>query len=162
MKRYRKKENGSILVKSRWFPQSETEWNDEVMYRVMLVFLAVVILAAAVFYLTPYFRVINVDQPCILRSMTGLYCPGCGGTRALRFLIHGQVAKSLYYNPAVGYVMIFVMTYMVSHILKHLTKGKIKGIHYRNGYCYMGVILLVLNWIWKNYMLLVYHRMLIP
>lgn len=162
MKRYRKEEGHSALGSRRWQAQSEMEWNDEVMYRMMLILSAVVLLAAAVLYFTPGLKSIFLNHPCVMRSLTGCYCPGCGGSRAFLFLLHGQIGKSFYYNPAVSYVMIFAFLYMITHTVKHLTKGKIRGIHYRNSYCYVALILFVLNWIWKNYMLLIHHQMLIP
>lgn len=30
--------------------------------------------------------------PCIFHDLTGIYCPGCGNTRALSALMHGDVA----------------------------------------------------------------------
>ena len=36
---------------------------------------------------------------CPFRLVTGGWCPGCGGTRALRHLMHGDVALSLSLNP---------------------------------------------------------------
>jgi len=36
---------------------------------------------------------------CPFRLLTGLWCPGCGGTRALRHLMHGDVSMSLTLNP---------------------------------------------------------------
>ena len=33
--------------------------------------------------------------PCLFHLMTGLYCPGCGGTRAVRALFRGDLAMSL-------------------------------------------------------------------
>ena len=35
---------------------------------------------------------------CIFRKFTGLYCPGCGNTRALAALLHGDIAGSLAKN----------------------------------------------------------------
>ena len=37
--------------------------------------------------------------PCPLRALTGLQCPGCGGTRALHALLHGDVAGAFAFNP---------------------------------------------------------------
>ena len=36
---------------------------------------------------------------CPLHRITGLWCPLCGGTRATRELIHGDVWAALGYNP---------------------------------------------------------------
>lgn len=36
---------------------------------------------------------------CPFRRCTGGYCPGCGGTRAARRLVHGDVAGAWAHNP---------------------------------------------------------------
>jgi len=36
---------------------------------------------------------------CPLRALTGYYCPGCGSTRALHQLLHGNIAAAFSYNP---------------------------------------------------------------
>lgn len=36
---------------------------------------------------------------CWLYEHTGLQCPGCGGTRALHALLHGEVRTALKLNP---------------------------------------------------------------
>ena len=36
---------------------------------------------------------------CTLFEITGIYCPGCGSTRALRHLLCGNIAKAFSYNP---------------------------------------------------------------
>jgi hypothetical protein len=36
---------------------------------------------------------------CPLFAATGLYCPGCGGTRAVYDLAHGDVAGAMTMNP---------------------------------------------------------------
>ena len=34
----------------------------------------------------------HILLPCIFHKLTGLYCPGCGGTRAVYWLLKGNVA----------------------------------------------------------------------
>ncbi|MBQ8517071.1 MAG: DUF2752 domain-containing protein [Akkermansia sp.] len=41
----------------------------------------------------------SISPGCTFRRLTGLECPGCGGTRALRALISGEVWTALRYNP---------------------------------------------------------------
>jgi hypothetical protein len=36
--------------------------------------------------------------PCMFHEMTGLNCPGCGGTRAVHQLLHGHVLAALHMN----------------------------------------------------------------
>ncbi|HEX6852744.1 MAG TPA: DUF2752 domain-containing protein [Candidatus Polarisedimenticolaceae bacterium] len=36
---------------------------------------------------------------CPLHAATGLFCPGCGATRALHALAHGDPARALAFNP---------------------------------------------------------------
>jgi hypothetical protein len=37
--------------------------------------------------------------PCTFYYMTGLYCPGCGTTRAVHQLLHGHLAAAMALNP---------------------------------------------------------------
>jgi len=39
-----------------------------------------------------------VGIPCIFQQMTGLYCPGCGATRAVKALAHGDALLALHDN----------------------------------------------------------------
>jgi hypothetical protein len=36
--------------------------------------------------------------PCLLHAVTGLHCPGCGMTRCVHSLLHGDVAQAFAYN----------------------------------------------------------------
>jgi Protein of unknown function (DUF2752) len=42
---------------------------------------------------------LGVLPPCPLHRLTGLWCPGCGSTRALYQLVHGNLMAALRFNP---------------------------------------------------------------
>jgi len=97
---------------------------------------------------------IRFGFPCVFHEMTGFYCPGCGSTRSARFLIRGDLGRSFIYNPIVPYTVIatfiffiFVVKYRISG--KNLNKEKI-GLPM----LYIGVIILLLNWIIKDWLLI--------
>ena len=45
--------------------------------------------------------------PCLFHALTGLQCPGCGTTRALHHLLHGDVAGALRLNAMLFVVLPF-------------------------------------------------------
>lgn len=50
---------------------------------------------------------------CPIHQYTGLLCPGCGVTRALAALLHGQFAAAFHLNPLFVLALPFVFTYAV-------------------------------------------------
>lgn len=41
----------------------------------------------------------NPFPPCMFRLITGYYCVGCGLTRALHALVHGDIGRAFAMNP---------------------------------------------------------------
>jgi hypothetical protein len=64
---------------------------------------------------------------CALVDVCGLYCPACGGTRALASLLRFDVISSIKYNPK---VLIFAVGFLFYEVImiKHLIKGDERGI----------------------------------
>jgi Protein of unknown function (DUF2752) len=46
--------------------------------------------------------------PCLFHSLTGLDCPGCGGTRALYQLLHGHIETAFRLNALLVALLPFV------------------------------------------------------
>lgn len=47
---------------------------------------------------------------CFLHRTTGMWCPLCGGTRATRALLHGNLTEAIGYNPfALGFEVLAVL-----------------------------------------------------
>ena len=55
--------------------------------------------------------------PCVLYMALGIYCPGCGGTRALRALLGGHFIQSLRYNPAVICGILLILYYELGAVI---------------------------------------------
>jgi len=55
--------------------------------------------------------------PCPLHSTTGLYCPGCGVTRATRALMHGDLVTALQMNMVAIILMPFLAIVMAREII---------------------------------------------
>jgi hypothetical protein len=43
--------------------------------------------------------VLDLLPPCLFHQSTGLHCPGCGGTRAARALLAGDLSAAIGWNP---------------------------------------------------------------
>jgi hypothetical protein len=54
---------------------------------------------------------------CPLYSLTGLYCPGCGTTRGLHQLLHGNLEAALAMNPLMVLALPFVAYAFLSYAL---------------------------------------------
>ncbi|MCD2493713.1 DUF2752 domain-containing protein [Lacrimispora sp. NSJ-141] len=125
--------------------------------------LAAILVVAAASFIIRYFH-IPLGGPlmaCPIYSLTGFFCPGCGGTRAFRLLFQGKITASIICHPLVIYGMAVFGIFMVSHTLRIFTKGKIGGMTYRHIYIKIAVVLLILNVIVKNLAWICWHVNLI-
>lgn len=124
-------------------------------------FVVGIILAAIAVVIAALFTVFSerlalVRFPCIFHEITGLYCPGCGGTRAVRALLKGHIITSFIYNPIVLYCAFMYIWFMGSQMLERLTKGRIKGLKYRHIYLWLALLMVVVNCIMRNILLIWY------
>lgn len=92
--------------------------------------------------------------PCIFHQWTGLYCPGCGGTRATKALLKGEVLLSFFYHPLVLYCAVIAAWFAVSYLLYWRTKNPKYRLFLDTKYIYVGVGITVVNFLIKNYFLL--------
>ena len=86
------------------------------------------LLAAALGILTERFLGISVRfqfPPCLFHLATGYYCPGCGGTRAVSALLHGQLLRSFVFHPVVPYGAALFLRALFGTSLELLTKGRL-------------------------------------
>lgn len=71
----------------------------------------------------------NPLPPCPFNWLTGLYCPGCGATRALHALLHGDLEKAFSMNP-VFVLALPVVVLLLLHQMATLPGSLIKAVHF--------------------------------
>ena len=84
-------------------------------------------------------------RECIFLKNFGFYCPGCGGTRAVKALLHGHILESLHYHPIVVYVAVLLIAYT-------FFRRKPKVAH-----AYIAFIMILVQFVYKNLMLIIFH-----
>lgn len=125
------------------------ESTEKILYIAGFVALVCILISYAITQLIKHYLGIAFGI-CIFYNLTGYYCPGCGGTRAILSFLHGDIIKSLLYNAFSTYLFLVTIIFMGSHTLFYLTKGKIKGLKYRPWFLYVGLAILLLQWLIKN------------
>ena len=91
---------------------------------------------------------------CMFHKLTGLYCPGCGGSRAVFLLLSGHPIQSFIYHPAVLFCAIgFLINYYL--LLRKKTAYK-----FNYGWLWTLLVIIIVNCIIKNVMLVNGHDIL--
>lgn len=128
------------------------------MFKKNLEYKFVLIISMLVFCLT-FFYITYMDEfiimpKCFLYRTFGIYCWGCGATRAVYSLLSGNILKSISYNPFILYLIVANLWYLITEgiaiALNLKNKFCIKNINF---YVYVGFLILILNWIVKMIML---------
>lgn len=121
---------------------------DKLLYELGLVALGIGI-AAVLLYFTTGINVLVLKYPCVFNKVTHLCCPGCGGTRALRALLKGEILKSIYDYPPLIFAAVIYVVFMVRCTL-YIVFGIRKS---RDGavvkYLYIFLALMIVQWIVK-------------
>lgn len=98
--------------------------------------------------------------PCIMSTVIGLYCPGCGGTRALDALVHGRILLAVWYHPLIPYAAVIMGGFMLTQGLHRLGLKRIRGWRFHNWYLYGAIVIVAVNFLIKNLLRLVWGIMM--
>lgn len=94
--------------------------------------------------------------PCMFVLVFGMYCPGCGGTRAAKALLEGRLLASFLYHPIVLYGAVVYTCFMATHVLARFKVRGVRPMRYRNGYLWAGLVIIAVNFVVKNVLLRVF------
>lgn len=106
----------------------------------------VILLLFIVYYIIPNYPQVE----CFFVTQFNMYCPGCGGTRALLAFVEGHFLRSVWYHPLIMYSVVMYLAYMITHTCERLHIPHVKGMRFRLSYLYVALIILVGNFILKN------------
>lgn len=100
-----------------------------------------------------YFRVVlNYFEisPCLFSTYLHIYCPGCGGTRAVSALLQGHILESVWCHPIVLYTVLVFGGFMLTQSLERLGLKCVKGWKFHNWHLYGAIVIVVCNFLIKN------------
>ncbi len=121
---------------------------DRLLYELGLVALGMV-LAAVLLYFCTGFNILNYRFTCIFNRLTHLCCPGCGGTRAARALVKGEILKSIYDYPPLIYGVVVYIIFMVRCTLYIFFGVKKSPDGAVVKYMYIFIALMLIQWVVK-------------
>lgn len=86
---------------------------------------------------------------CGIKRVLGIPCPGCGGTRAVLSLFHGEIFRAVYYNAFVVFGAVWYLLFFFSQTLQRLSGGRVKGMQFHAAYMYVAVAVLMIQYVLK-------------
>lgn len=92
--------------------------------RILITMAAAFFAAAALLYLYFTAEGEGAGIPCMFHSITGLYCCGCGASRALRSILHFDFYQALRYNAVFTVALPFLGIYFSSLFISYIRFGK--------------------------------------
>lgn len=118
-----------------------------------LFYIGILLLVAGIGIVAAYYfwlRRFLPQVPCIFLQMAGIYCPGCGGTRAVTALLHGRILQAVWYHPLVPYTAVVAGGFLLTQGLERMGVKGVRGWRYHNWYLYGAVALVMGNFLLKN------------
>lgn len=144
----------TVIREYQMIAKKEKELEEQV-FCIGLICLAVGTGGWIIFYISPL-RSLLPDIPCPFSTVMGIYCPGCGGTRAVRALLEGRLLASLWYHPLVPYAAVIGGGFMATQGLARLGIKHVKGWKFHNWYLYGAILLIGCNFLIKNMLRLIW------
>lgn len=88
--------------------------------------------------------------PCLFHQLTGLYCPGCGSTRALHRLLHGNLAGAWRASPLLFLFLPLLIYVLGGQAILGLTGRKMKPLSLPVWASWLILWGIILFWIARN------------
>jgi hypothetical protein len=87
---------------------------------------------------------------CPFRTITGFTCPGCGSTRGLHRLLHGDVVGAFEFNPLMVVALPFLLYALVRYTTAAVTGRPLKVNRLNAKYIWVLLVVIVSFWVFRN------------
>ena len=87
---------------------------------------------------------------CPFRTITGLTCPGCGSTRGLHRLLHGDVVSAFEFNPLLVVALPFLVFALVRYTAAAVTGRHFSTSRINANYIWVMFVVIMSFWIFRN------------
>ncbi len=113
------------------------------------IFNIIIIIILCIFFILGYFLLYNefhIGIPCLFYEITGLYCPGCGITRCIFFIIKGNIYEAFKYNQLIFFLLPFLVFYILVKIYYYITNKENVLIKKIPNYTYIILLIITLSY----------------
>ena len=117
--------------------------------RIIAIFILLIGIILISFLYYKFYSIYHIGIPCIFHKITGLYCPGCGITRALFALFELDLKKALQYNILIFIIGPFLLYYFIKKTYNWILSKEEKKI-LPNILVYLILIITILFGILRN------------
>lgn len=87
---------------------------------------------------------------CPFRAITGFTCPGCGSTRGLHRLLHGDVVAAFEFNPLLILSLPFLLYALLRYTDAAIRQKPLKGNQLNAKYIWLMFGVIMSFWIYRN------------
>ena len=87
---------------------------------------------------------------CPFRALTGFTCPGCGSTRGLHCLLHGDVVAAFEFNPLLILSLPFLLYALARYTNAALRGRPLKVNHLNAAYIWILITVILSFWVFRN------------
>lgn len=107
-------------------------------------------------YIIGGIKIADLLPGCIFYEKYHLFCPGCGGTRAVICLLRGHFIRSFLCHPFILYATVVYSVFYVSNLLYSLSfirwRYELRPVHF-----IAAIVIIILQCLIKNIWILMLH-----
>lgn len=118
--------------------------------RKLLIFDALTLVIGIAFII---WRKLSHTLPCLTKTTFKIYCPACGGTRAVSSLLRFDIIDSLCHNPIVLYIAVCIVLVNVLGVIA-IVKKKSNIFYAWRPLVYGGILILAVFCVVKNVLMI--------